>query len=148
MQRTSRIALGTALLFCGCMIYLIWRSADIILVKWTYSLGLGTVVDMLRSGIGCHYPGDFAVYTLPDALYCLAYVLIMDSVWQNGRPLPRIFMSLLLPVIVIIHELLQLTGQLHGTFDIADLACYIAIVLAYIAYLFLPTHYKPKILTR
>ena len=50
-------------------------------MKWTYSLGLGTVVDMLRSGIGCHYPGDFAVYTLPDALYCLAYVLIM--MWEG-----------------------------------------------------------------
>ncbi len=144
MQKTSSIAIGTALLLCGCMIYLMWRSADIILVKWTYALGFGTVVDMLKSGAGSFYPGDFVVYTLPDGLYCLAYVLIMDSIWQNSRTGTRVFMSLLLPVIVIIHELLQLTGHLPGTFDIADLACYIAIILAYIGYLFLPTHYKLK----
>lgn len=148
MHRTAQTALATALLFCGCMIYLAWRSSDIILVKWTYSLGLGAFTDAFRSGVGHLRPGDFVVYSLPDALYCIAYVLIMDSMWRNSRIAVRASMCLLLPAAVVAHELMQLAGWLPGTFDIIDLACYLAVAAAYIAYLFLLTHYKPQNSTR
>lgn len=123
---------GVMLLLCGCLIYAVWRSRDTNICRWADGLGLGFLIDYLRSAFGSVDPGDFMRYNLPDGLYCIAYIILMDHLWRGHSRSVRILTVSLIPVAAIIHETLQWIGIARGTFDPLDLLCY---AVPYAAYL-------------
>ena len=122
-KKPFKLTIGLTLLICGCIIYISWRSEQINLYLWGEKIGLGEPIYLLRSNLGQTNPGTFVKNSLPDGLYCAAYILIMDCIWENENKL-RIFMTSIVPVIAITHEILQYFNLMSGTFDIADVICY------------------------
>jgi len=47
----------------------------------------------------------------------------MDAVWKDNGKAKFLAVSFI-PIVAIIHELLQLVGIAKGTFDTADIFCY------------------------
>lgn len=133
--------LGSFALLCGIAIYLIWRSQNINIYIWCENIGLGSILSDLRGSLGKIQMGDFFCNSLPDGLYCIAYILISDSIWEKEKRWLRILVSSIIPLMAVIHETLQAFGAVRGTFDTLDLMCYSLPLIIYI-FLFLPAGKK------
>lgn len=123
-QRTNiQLLWGVVMLLCGCSIYLLFRSKTINLYQWCSMLGISDIIDSMRmSIIGWEIP-EFIRFSLPDGLYCASYILLMDAVWPDNGKYKKLTVSFI-PIVAIIHELMQGLGLVKGTFDIIDLLCY------------------------
>lgn len=131
-RRIVKLTFGIILLLCGCLIYLTWRSRETNICLWSETIGLRSVIDFLRMRLGDYNPGNFVKHSLPDGLYCCAYILIMDSVWQDSWTFLRLLLVLLIPAIAIAHEIMQYFMIVSGTFDPMDLLCYFIPPLTYL----------------
>ena len=139
---TTQLLGGVVLLLCGCSIYLLFRSKTINIYQWCSVLGFTDTIDILRMGIMDWKVPDFIRFSLPDGLYCASYILIMDVVWPNNGKF-RYFAISFIPIVAIVHELMQYIGFAKGTFDVSDLLCYILpLVIYYFVKKHLPTIYK------
>ena len=115
-------------LFMGGCLYLLYRSDSLVMFRWCQSLGVYDFIVSLRPQ--AHYD-NWLVYSLPDGLWMLAYVLLMGAIW-NFNVKKSLLASLPLAVVAIGSELLQIPRWIPGTFDIVDLFCYLmAIWLGY-----------------
>lgn len=123
-KRTLKFIVGVLLLVLGCMIYLSWRSERTNIYLWCRSAGLDFFLDFLRANVGTYRPATFVTESLPDGLFCAAYMFVMDSIWDRSRLALRLFMVLFMPTVAIVHEILQRFGLMTGTFDPMDLVCY------------------------
>ena len=128
---TSKVILGGVFLMLGCTIYLLFRSKTLNLYQWCSALGLSDVIDYARIYAYNWNIPDFVRYSLPDGLYCAAYILIMDAIWHDGDSLIKNFIIALIPTITVTSEVLQFFGLVKGTFDSCDLLLYSIPIIAY-----------------
>ena len=135
------VALGIAFLACGCAIYLLFRSKSLNIYQWCMTLGFANMIDSLRYAVQDWYLAAWVRYSLPDGLYCAAYILIIDAIWKNDNRLIKFIIISLVPLVTISSELLQYVGLVKGTFDVYDLICYsippmIYLIFIYNSYMF------------
>ena len=134
MSTTTKIFLGVVFLMLGCVIYLLFRSKTLNIYQWCLSLGLSNKVDYARAFVHDWNMPDLIIFSLPDGLYCTAYILIMDAIWQDNNNLIKHFIISLVPAITIISEVLQYLGVVKGTYDFFDLLLYAVPIIAYYTY--------------
>ena len=132
MTQRLKLPLGMMLLLTGGMTYLLFRPQTLLMFHVTDALGLSAVINSMRKGISSQLP-EFIIYNLPGALWAAAYILTIDSLMFRQSVMPRILVSGIIPVIGAVSELLQLIGLLPGTFDVADLLCYLVPYLLYMS---------------
>ena len=132
LKVTSKIVLGVYFLVFGCTIYLLFRSKSLNIYRWCISIGLSDTIDTLRHAVQYWYVSDIVKFSLPDGLYCAAYILLIDAIWNNDNCFAKYFIISLIPIVTIISEILQYFGIVVGTFDIYDLICYVLPPLIYI----------------
>lgn len=135
------VILGIVFLACGCAIYLLFRSKSLNIYQWCVSLGLSDMIDSLRYAVQDWNISAWIKYSLPDGLYCAAYILILDAIWHDDNRLIKFIIISLVPLITISSELLQYFGMVKGTFDIYDFVCYmipptIFLFYTYISFMF------------
>lgn len=128
------VALGIVFLAWGCIIYLLFRSKSLNIYQWCMSLGLSKTIDSLRYAVENWHMSAWMRYSLPDGLYCAAYILIIDAIWKNDNRLIKFFIISLVPLVTISSELLQYFGLVKGTFDVYDLICYSVSPMIYLIY--------------
>ena len=128
------VALGIAILACGCAIYLLFRSKSLNIYQWCMSLGLSNTIDSIRYAVQDWCMATWVRYSLPDGLYCAAYILIIDAIWKNDNRLIKFIIISLVPIVTISSELLQYFGLVKGTFDVYDLICYSIPPMIYLIY--------------
>ena len=128
----AKIFLGIMLLVIGCLIYLLFRSKTLYIYVWCKSLGVSSPLDTLRIIVNDWPVPSFIKYSLPDGLYCTAYLLIMDAIWHEDKSLLKYLILAVIPVITIDSEILQYFGYVRGTFDIVDIICYLVPPLIYV----------------
>ena len=126
-----QIFLGVLSLLAGISIYLLLRSESITLYRWAAAVGITDVITPLRQSVSHWDVPAFVRFSLPDGLYCVSYILLMDAVWQRSRRPLRFMVASLIPLIAITHELLQAAGLTRGTFDWSDLICYTLPLIGY-----------------
>jgi hypothetical protein len=97
---------------------------------WAKELGISNYVWNIRESFGDIQINDFVKYSLPDGLWLLAYLLIVDTIWNDSERFKVFFISAL-PVIAISSEIMQMFGLMHGVFDFYDLCCYLGALLVY-----------------
>lgn len=105
--------------FLGGMIYIIFRTQTLLMFKWFSFLGLNEIIYFFRS-FATMKISDWIKFSLPDALWVYAAMLIMMIIWDfklNKKSFIWIFIA---PAFGIIGELTQLFF-LPGTFDPIDL---------------------------
>ena len=121
----------------GGMIYVFFRPESIIMFRWFPFLGVIHKQVSVFSTI--HLP-DFLVYSIPDGLWLFSYILLIGVIW-NFNYHRCIFLTMLLPVYAISHELLQLYHLVPGYFDILDFVVYIIATLVGISVLVMSNHF-------
>lgn len=83
------------------------------------------LLTQMRDFASAHSCPEWVVYSLPDALWLTAYLLVINAIWKNkNMPYYKLFVYLM-PGIAIATELCQYIGVCPGTFDYADLIAYI-----------------------
>lgn len=128
----NKMAIGLFLLFCDCCIYLLFRSETLNIYQWCSEIGLVAFVESIRGVLGGWTLPAFAKYSLPDGLYCAAYILIIDAIWDKQDGITKYFFLSIVPAMAIVIEILQYYGVVKGTFDVYDLICYAVPVLLYV----------------
>lgn len=130
---TAKLAAGLILLGCGCVIYLLFRSTTIALYQAACAIGLGSVIDHARMQTTHWVVPDFILFSLPDGLYCLSYVILIDALWPVEGTSKAIAASVI-PAAAVIHETGQGMRMVRGTFDAMDLCCYLVPWMLYLLY--------------
>lgn len=140
MQRTammiSEAISGFAFLICGSVIYLLFRSKNLNIYQWCSALGFSDTIDTLRDSVQNWNVSEFVKYSIPDGLYCAAYILIIDAIWHNDNGIIKSIIISLVPIVTIGSEVLQYFGLVKGTFDVYDLICYLLPSIIYKSFLF------------
>ena len=127
---------GFFLLTLGCAIYLLFRSKSLNIYKWCLELGLSNMIDSLRYAVLDWNIADWIRYSLPDGLYCAAYILIIDAIWHDYNRFIKFIIISIVPFVTISSELLQYFGLVKGTFDVYDLICYAIPPIIYLIYIY------------
>ena len=130
---------GITFLTCGCIIYLLFRSKSLNIYQWCIVLGLSDTIDSLRGTVQDWNIAEWIRYSLPDGLYCAAFILFIDAIWKDDDGFIKHFVVSLVPIITITSELLQYFGLVKGTFDFCDLVYYSAPFIAYYIYRYFST---------
>ena len=114
-------------LLIGVLIYLAFRSTDIILFEFLNYFGLKNLIYDFR-----HFTYDFKfilpnwfLYSLPDGLWLFSYQCIVLTIWKFSINNSSLIWLLILPVLFILVEFLQLYDVLKGTFDWFDILFFI-----------------------
>lgn len=92
------------------------------------------MIDSLRYSVHDWQIAVWIRYSLPDGLYCAAYILIIDAIWHDDNHLIKFITISLVPVVTISSELLQYFGLVKGTFDVYDLICYLIPPMFFLIY--------------
>ncbi len=123
-KKKVKVIAGALLLACGCVIYLLFRSTSIALYRFSCAIGLQNLLEQARGAVSDWQVPDFVRFCIPDGLYCLSYVILIDALWSGKGVSKKIAVSVI-PVAAIVHETLQGFGIVRGTFDTLDLLCYL-----------------------
>ena len=132
MTQRLKLPLGMMLLLTGGMTYLLFRPQTLLMFHVTDALGLSAVINSMRESISSQLP-EFIIYNLPGALWAASYILTTEYFLYRQSVKTRILVAGIIPIIGAVSELLQLTGLLPGTFDVADLLCYLVPYLLYMS---------------
>ena len=128
LKRTNinKIAESTAALFLfalgGC-IYIAFRSTSLRMFGWFDNLGLHEIVVFVRRMLSDIQVPEIIKYCIPDGLWTLSYILIMDTIWSSDVKKQFIFCGII-PFVGASSEILQYFNLVEGTFDVIDLLCY------------------------
>ena len=130
MRKIKNIALSILPLITGGMLYLGYRSPELIMFRWANFLGLSNIVSSWREFCLQHPLPEWFYYALPDGLWLLSYILLVNLTWNELTWKSRIWVYAL-PTVAIISELMQILIPMLGTFDIIDLTCYIGAIILF-----------------
>ena len=99
-------------------------------------VGLGGIIDAWRDASHLSTLNPFLIYSLPCALWTASYLFLMDGLFQGQPVATRLRWASVIPAVGIVTELLQGPHLLPGTFDVADLLCYLIPYLLYLSSVF------------
>ncbi len=137
MERIAQIIsvlLSIIIFFIGGLIYLAFRSESLLMFSWVRNVGIESLVEHLRVMMRPYCPSsEWILFSLPDGLWVLSYVILMAAVWRFQIREHWIMIGLI-PTIAICSELLQALGMFPGTFDVSDLLTYIGSLLVGVFY--------------
>lgn len=119
------ITVGLLFLLAGGMIYLIFRNLSLRMFNWIETLGYFERITTLRSLFQDVNPPHFVLYNLPDLLWIMAYLLFVNALIPQRDRRVYLFWIILVPLLAIIHEIMQGVGLANGSFDFVDLLCYL-----------------------
>ena len=134
-QRLKQL-LSMVLLVIGGLIYLLFRPYTLLMFHVTAFLGLTPSIHEMRTWVADWQLGDFIIYSLPNGLWSMAYILFSDSILFWKPVSVRLFVGGIIPLMGIGSEMLQDWGIIPGTFDVMDIICY---GFLYILYMLLLT---------
>lgn len=118
------MALSCLCLVAGTCVYLLFRPTTLLLFEWVESLGmLETVMAARQLFRRPESPWiEWTVFSLPYALWVLAYMLFVRAVWGRDPSPFKTAWLVIVPMIAIGAEVGQAFGWVPGRFDPVDLA--------------------------
>lgn len=123
-----RVIIALLLVPLGGIIYLTYRTKDLLMFQWVEAIHLSNTINQMRLlGKEVNIP-SWIKYSFPDGLWLLSYLLIIDVVWHNSPDRKRTFWLSILPFIAISSEIMQIFIPQIGTFDYIDLSCYMGAI--------------------
>ena len=132
MNRIVKLLIAIISLCLGGLIYIVFRSEDLLMFRWFDSLGLHGIVSQLRFDYGQTNIWNWVNYNMPACLWLFSYMFVMDALWNDGNNMIYQVFIYVLPVVAILSELLQLVNIIPGTFDLLDLASYAISIILFI----------------
>ena len=129
-----QLSFAVLMLLCGSGIYLLFRSKSLYIYKWCATIGLSDTINSLRFAVSDWDVSEFIKFSIPDGLYCAAYILIIDAIWHKETEWMKYAIIFFVPFVTISSEVLQYFGIVRGTFDYRDLVCYAMPPMTYLYY--------------
>lgn len=129
-----RLSLSILALISGGFVYAVFRTDNAFMFNWFGKVGVSGFIYNLRETLG-----DFSIYywvkyNLPAALWLLAYLFAIASIWSNYKETTCFkFFIWLMPFMALMTEVLQLMGIIPGTFDISDILSYFIVTTLFLA---------------
>ena len=120
------LAIGIISLFIGGLIYLLFRTRNLIMFLFIPS-AISDWFGKVSLFLDWNIP-DWVNYSLPDGLFSISYICIMSALWSDNHKTKKVWV-LSLPISLILGELLQLFNLAPGTFDYIDLIFFSAPVI-------------------
>lgn len=124
------VVLGLIVIVLGGSLYIFYRSESLALFEWVRAVGMYDWVDSMRPEEDID---SWLVYSLPDGLWLLSYILFMAAL-RNFDIRESLLYSAPLIVGAFVSEFLQMSDKVKGTFDIVDLMCYATAVVLGVVY--------------
>ncbi len=136
-----QITLSIIALLIGGTIYIFFRSDNLILFDWLYSIGIKNILSDIRTDFlsynRINIP-NWAKYSLPDGLWIFSYMLLVNVINKEANDSMSKLIIYFLPSIAIIWEFAQALHYVPGMFDYLDLVFYLFFILLFNSF----THYK------
>ena len=132
MTRIVKLLIAILALSLGGLIYIVFRSENLLMFRWFNNLGLQEIVSKLRFDYGQTNVWNWVNYNMPACLWLFSYMFVMDALWNNDNNMIYQVFIYVLPVVAILSEFLQLINILPGTFDIIDLISYAISIILFI----------------
>ena len=134
MQNRITLFLGVLSIFLGGMIYIIWRSENLLMFSWFNFINIDEAIQLLRN---LHIKSSLTMpewfyFSLPNALWTFGGILLFKYIWKKVSS-ELFFWITLFSIVSIGSELGQYAGIIPGTFDINDVSLtFIFIIIAMI----------------
>lgn len=116
----------------GALIYILFRSKNLLMFNWIDKIGLMNLVSSIRPNLK-DVP-EWVLFSLPDGLWMFSYCLLIGHIWNYNLKRSSFFLALL-PIYAISNEIMQYFHFVPGTFDWMDLIAFLvsfALGLCYI----------------
>ena len=129
------LAISTAFMLTGGLIYITYREQSLLMFRWFDVLG----VDAWIAGLGNQLlnlyssPSAWFVYSLPNLLWLVSGVLLFEAIWGRVALIQKVIWVSVFCMVAIGAELLQWVNIVPGTFDVHDLWPMVLVYLAYLA---------------
>jgi len=122
-SKSKNILLSSLAVFVGGLIYILFRPVEPVFFNWFSTVGIENWLSIVREKSLSFYSflPQWIVYSLSNGLWAFAYTIIVLSIWTGSNSFLKYFWYLSIPVLVFGFELLQLTGELQGTFCLNDI---------------------------
>jgi hypothetical protein len=125
-QNYKTIVLHTVMpIIIGSLIYLLFRSKNILVFNNLKAIHLDILVDIWRSKFKIFKPYDWVVFCLPGGLWMYSYIYVIGLSWKNTIDRKNIIWYILPLFLAISSEFCQYFKFIRGTFDWQDVASYI-----------------------
>ncbi len=135
MRIKTNDIVGLFLIACGGLLYVFFRSPQILLLQLIDSTPISGLIHQLRLTTTSWQPPEWMVYCLPNGLWSAAYILMVHSLFQGSGRSTLWRWACVIPILGAVSELGQAFHLVPGTFDIADLISYLLPLLIYSFYL-------------
>ena len=129
-MKSFKICLALFILVIGGLIYIVYRSENLLMFKWFDYLCISDYIMYFRDTCSKYSIPNFIQYSLPDGLWALSYMMIMGTIWDD-RNLQKLLLVYTVPLVAITLELSQIFFSTLGTFDILDILSYSMAIIIY-----------------
>lgn len=122
-SRSKYVFISSSAVFAGGLIYILFRPTEPAFLNWFSLVGIESWLFTVRDKTLTIYSflPQWSVYSLTNGLWSFAYTLIVLCIWTGSNSLLKHIWFLSIPVFVFGVEVLQLTGNLQGTFCLNDI---------------------------
>lgn len=110
----------------GGLLYILFRSKYLMVNRWVLTNQYGSIFKIIRIQTFQKLESipKWMIYSLPDALWLMAFGLFLQLIWINETKRIRIIWTVVPCSIAVLWELFQATHFVSGTFDLVDLLFY------------------------
>ena len=115
-------------LLTGSLIYLVWRSDQLLAFRWMTTVGLTIPLEFIREAAPdvFHFLPHWCLFSLPDGLWAYSFVATMTLIWGRISNVTTGMWIGVAPMLGCGSEILQSCHCLPGTYETADLVAYSA----------------------
>lgn len=115
----------TSFLIGGC-IYMTMRDTSLLMFSWLFGEQLPNWLITIRESICVQSLPQWAYYSMPDGLWLLSYLLLIEYIWREDNSILKNLFLYSLPILAIINEIAQWFQLTNGTGDWNDIVCYLS----------------------
>ena len=118
-QKTSLVALSIMFILIGGFIYLFFRPHTLNMFVWLRIINCEQFFQLREYNHNLKFL-DFLIFSFPNGLWVLSFLIILGLIWKKHRIFFIIYSSFFTGI-SILFEFFQKFGLIPGTFDIADI---------------------------
>lgn len=118
-QKTSLVALSIMFILIGGFIYLFFRPHTLNMFVWLRIINCEQFFQLREYNHNLKFL-DFLIFSFPNGLWVLSFLIILGLIWKKHRIIFIIYSSFFTGI-SILFEFFQKFGLIPGTFDIADI---------------------------
>lgn len=144
MHYRKSFLIGLLLIVGGGLLYLLFRSRQVLLLYILDSTPLSHSITQMRGMASAWQPSEWVVYSLPGGLWSAAYILVIHGLMHTLETSVRWRWACVIPLMGTFSELGQALHLIPGTFDVADLVCYLLPYIIYSFYLKLKIYHHEQ----